>query len=96
MTQKGLVALLGAAVLFVTVAAPFADAQTPAKKDPENANRTLVWIPKTVNSTFWLAVWEGTKKAATELGYKEVLYKGTAAQSDIAGQVNLVNDMVSR
>jgi len=96
MTPKGLVALLGAAVLFVTVAAPFADAQTPAKKDPENANRTLVWIPKTVNSTFWLAVWEGTKKAATELGYKEVLYKGTAAQSDIAGQVNLVNDMVSR
>jgi ribose transport system substrate-binding protein len=55
-----------------------------------------VWIPKTVNSTFWLAVWEGTKKAAAELGYKEVLYKGTAAQSDIAGQVNLVNDMVSR
>ena len=48
---KGLVALLGAAVLSVAVAAPSADAQTPAKKDPENANRTLVWIPKTVNST---------------------------------------------
>ena len=93
---RGLAALLGAALLFVTVAAPFADAQTPAKKDPENANRTLVWIPKTVNSTFWLAVWEGTKKAAAELGYKEVLYKGTASQADIAGQVNLVNDMVSR
>jgi ribose transport system substrate-binding protein len=96
MTVKGLVALLGAAVLFVAVAAPVTDAQTPAKKDPENANRTLVWIPKTVNSTFWLAVWEGTKKAAAELGYKEVLYKGTASQADIAGQVNLVNDMVSR
>ena len=93
---KGLAALLGAALLFVTVATPSADAQTPAKKDPENANRTLVWIPKTVNSTFWLAVWEGTKKAAAELGYKEVLYKGTASQADIAGQVNLVNDMVSR
>ena len=60
---NGLAALLGAALLFVTVAAPSADAQTPAKKDPENANRTLVWIPKTVNSTFWLAVLEGTKKA---------------------------------
>jgi ribose transport system substrate-binding protein len=93
---RGLIALLGAAVLFASVAPPSANAQTPAKKDPENANRTLVWIPKTVNSTFWLAVWEGTKKAAAELGYKEVLYKGTAAQSDIAGQVNLVNDMVSR
>jgi ribose transport system substrate-binding protein len=93
---RGLAALLGAAVLFVAVAAPSADAQMPAKKDPENANRTLVWIPKTVNSTFWVAVWEGTKKAAAELGYKEVLYKGTASQADIAGQINLVNDMVSR
>jgi ribose transport system substrate-binding protein len=96
MTLRRLVALLGAAVLFVALSPPFADAQTPAKKDPENANRTLVWLPKTVNSTFWLAVWEGTKKAAAELGYKEVLYKGTASQADIAGQVNLVNDMVSR
>lgn len=72
-------------------------AQTPArKKDPANATRTLVWIPKTTNSTFWLAVWDGAKKAAAELGYKEVLYKGTPSQTDIAGQVNLVNDMVSR
>ena len=43
---KGLVALLSAVLLFVAVAAPSADAQTPAKKDPENANRTLVWIPR--------------------------------------------------
>jgi ribose transport system substrate-binding protein len=97
MRQNGLVkycaALVVAAVLSGLAGAPSADAQA---KDPENANRTLVWIPKTTNSTFWLAVWEGTKKAAAELGYKEVLYRGTPSQTDIAGQVNLVNDMVSR
>jgi ribose transport system substrate-binding protein len=87
------VAVVLVAMVVSALAAPSVDAQS---KDPANAERTLVWIPKTTNSTFWLAVWEGTKKAAGELGYKEVLYKGTPSQTDIAGQVNLVNDMVSR
>ena len=32
-----------------------AEAPAEAAVDPENADRTLVWIPKTTNSTFWLA-----------------------------------------
>jgi len=85
------------AVFLLLFAAASGNAQAgTSQKDPANANRTLVWIPKTTNSTFWLAVLEGAKKAAAELGYKEVLYKGTPSQTDIAGQVNLVNDMVSR
>ena len=75
--------------------APTVSAQKPTP-DPANAERTLVWIPKTTNSTFWLAVLDGAKTAAKELGYKDVLYKGTPSQTDIAGQVNLVNDMVNR
>ena len=90
---KYLVVLIIAALLLPLAIVPAANAEGP---DPENADRTLVWIPKTTNSTFWLAVLEGAKKAAEELGYKEVLYKGMPAQTDIAGQVNLVNDMVSR
>ena len=91
--QKYLAVLLVLVMVLPLMGVPTATAQGP---DPENANRTLVWIPKTTNSTFWLAVWEGAKAAAAELGYKEVLYKGMPAQTDIAGQVNLVNDMVSR
>ncbi len=57
--------------------------------------KTLAWIPKATNSTFWLAVKRGAEKAGSELGY-DVLYVGVQEQTNIAGQVNLVNDMVVR
>jgi ribose transport system substrate-binding protein len=64
---------------------------------PEAAaqDKTLAWIPKATNSTFWLAVKRGAEKAGEELGY-EILYVGVQEQTNIAGQVNLVNDMVVR
>ncbi len=57
--------------------------------------KSVVFIPKSTNSTFWLALLKGVQDAAAPLGYK-VLYEGVAEQTDIAGQVNVVNDMVSR
>jgi ribose transport system substrate-binding protein len=57
--------------------------------------KTVVFIPKATNSTFWLALLTGAQEAGAKLGYK-VLYEGVAQQTDIAGQVNVVNDMVSR
>jgi ribose transport system substrate-binding protein len=57
--------------------------------------KTVVFIPKSTNSTFWLALLKGAQDAGQKLGYK-VLYQGVAEQTDIAGQVNVVNDMVSR
>lgn len=57
--------------------------------------KTLAWIPKATNSTFWLAVKRGAEKAGGELGYS-ILYVGVQEQTDIAGQVNLVHDMVVR
>jgi ribose transport system substrate-binding protein len=96
MAMRLLSVLVIAAMLLPLATAPLTHAQTPAAKpDPANADKTLVWIPKATNSTYWLAVLDGAKKAAAELGYKEVLYKGMPSQTDIAGQVNLVNDMVS-
>jgi ribose transport system substrate-binding protein len=75
--------MLGAAVLGWT-------ATEAAAQD-----KTLAWIPKATNSTFWLAVKRGAEKAGEELGY-EILYVGVQEQTNIAGQVNLVNDMVVR
>jgi ribose transport system substrate-binding protein len=57
--------------------------------------KTLAWIPKATNSTFWLAVKRGAEAAGSELGY-DILYVGVQEQTNIAGQVNLVNDMVVR
>ena len=59
------------------------------------ADKTLAWSPKSTDSTFWLAVKAGAEKAGEELGY-EVLYVGVQDQTNIAGQVNLVHDMVTR
>ena len=59
------------------------------------AEKTAVFIPKATNSTFWLALLKGAQDAGKKLGYK-ALYQGVADQTDIAGQVNIVNDMVSR
>lgn len=78
-----LVTLLGASHMGGLV--PEAAAQT----------KTLAWIPKSTNSTFWLAVKRGAEKAGGELGY-EILYVGVQDQTNIAGQVNLVHDMVVR
>lgn len=59
------------------------------------ADKTLAWIPKSTDSSFWLAIKRGAEKAGAELGY-EVLYVGVQDQTNIAGQINLVNDMVTR
>ena len=63
--------------------------------DAVAADKTLAWIPKSTDSSFWLAIKRGAEKAGEELGY-EVLYIGTQDQTQIAGQINLVNDMVTR
>src|ERR1700726_3093759 len=57
--------------------------------------KTIAWIPKATNSTFWLAVKRGAEKAGVEHGY-DILDVGVQDQTNIAGQVNLVNDMVVR
>jgi ribose transport system substrate-binding protein len=58
-----------------------------------NADRTLVFIPKATNSQFWIAIYDGAKKAAAELGYKEVRFQGTSSAADITGQINVMSDV---
>jgi ribose transport system substrate-binding protein len=81
----GIIGMAMLGVIAVGSVAPKAAAQ----------DKTLAWIPKATNSTFWLAVKRGAEKAGEELGY-EILYVGVQEQTNIAGQVNLVNDMVVR
>ncbi len=64
-------------------------------KDNPNAGRSLVFVPKATNSQFWVAIWDGAKKAAQELGYKEVKFLGVASLADVTGQINIFNDVVT-
>ena len=81
LTAAALLGALGASALVSEVAA--------------QTKKTIAWIPKATNSTFWLAVKRGAEKAGGELGY-DILYVGVQDQTNIAGQVNLVNDMITR
>ena len=84
----GWTAVVAVAVVLSGLAGPIPQATAQEKK-------TLAWIPKATNSTFWLAVKRGAEAAGSELGY-DILYVGVQEQTNIAGQVNLVNDMVVR
>jgi ribose transport system substrate-binding protein len=70
-------------------------AKTQAGSANPNADRTLVFIPKATNSQFWVAIWDGAKQAAKELGYKEVKFQGVASLADVTGQINIFNDVVT-
>jgi ribose transport system substrate-binding protein len=83
---------VGLVVGFLTVALGLS---TVVPQALAQSKKTLAWIPKATNSTFWLAVKRGAEKAGAELGY-DILYVGVQEQTNIAGQVNLVNDMVIR
>ena len=85
---KTLRAAAAAAVMAAVAAAGFGS-------DAIAADKTLAWIPKSTDSSFWLAIKRGAEKAGEELGY-EVLYVGVQDQTNIPGQINLVNDMVTR
>jgi ribose transport system substrate-binding protein len=90
--KKGICAILVMGLVTMSIFAGGAkDAPAPAAAG-SNANKTLVFIPKATNSQFWVAIYDGTKKAAQELGYKEVKFLGTTNTSDIAGQINVFND----
>ena len=83
-----------------TAAQPAAPAAQPTAAQaavPKAGNKTVAFVPKATESTFWLALLQGARDAAKEIGgYNEVLYQGVASQADISGQVNVVGDMVSR
>ncbi len=66
-----------------------------AGENAANKDRTLVFIPKATNSQFWVAIWDGAKQAAKELGYKEVKFQGVASIADVTGQINIFNDVAT-
>ncbi|MBD3305844.1 substrate-binding domain-containing protein [candidate division KSB3 bacterium] len=76
------------AIVMVAVLMPSASLVFAQKSD------TIVFIPKSTDVTYWLFLRKGAADKAKELGYK-VDYQGVARESEIAGQVNLVRNVVS-
>lgn len=60
----------------------------------QDRSKTIVFIPKSTDVTYWLFLRKGAADKAKELGY-EIDYQGVATEADIAGQVNLVNNIAA-
>lgn len=80
--MKRLLALVGTCVLLASCA-------------PEEKRTTLAVVGKSAGGEYWLAVKRGAQKKADELQVK-MLYMGTASEVDVAGQIQLVEDLIKR
>ena len=60
------------------------------------ADKEIAVIVKTTNSTFWQNVKKGADAAAAQLDGYKITFQGPAAESNIADEVNMVDNAVNR
>ncbi len=53
-------------------------------------------IPKGTTHEFWMSVHAGAQMAAKELGTVEILWKGPLLENDQEGQINVVQDFITK
>ncbi|MFN0085168.1 MAG: substrate-binding domain-containing protein [Blastocatellia bacterium] len=63
--------------------------------ESKSGKKTIAVIPKGVSHSFWLSVKAGADAAAAEMGVN-IIWKGPASETDITGQVNIVEDMINQ
>jgi ribose transport system substrate-binding protein len=62
----------------------------------KSAGRPLIAVvPKGTTHEFWQTVLAGANAAAAERGV-DILWQGPATESDVAGQISIVDDMINR
>jgi ribose transport system substrate-binding protein len=62
---------------------------------PKSGKKTIAVIPKGVSHSFWQSVKAGADAAARDLDVN-IIWKGPASETDIAGQINIVEDMINQ
>ncbi len=60
-----------------------------------NKQTTIAVIPKGVSHSFWQTIKAGADAAAKDLNVK-IIWKGAASETDYAGQVSIVEDMITQ
>jgi len=64
--------------------------------EPKEAKYVIAVIPKGTTHEFWKSVHAGAENAAKELGNVEIQWKGPILENDLEGQINVVQDFVTR
>jgi len=68
---------------------------TACNRGAGNGKKTIAVIPKGVSHHFWQSVKAGADAAGKDLNV-DIIWKGAAQETDIAGQINIVEDMINR
>jgi ribose transport system substrate-binding protein len=82
------------ALSFIAVAA-FSACNKAGGGETKSGRKTIAVIPKGVSHSFWQSVKAGADAAARDLDVN-IIWKGAASETDITGQVNIVEDMVNQ
>lgn len=80
-------------VLLISSAAIFAACNRNGAQ--KSGQKTIAVIPKGVSHSFWLSVKAGADAAGKELNVA-IDWKGPAQETDISGQINIVEDAINR
>ena len=64
--------------------------------DGPEAEYQIAVVPKSVSFDFWTRVRAGAQTAATELDSTAVIWKGTSDESDVAGQVRILESFINQ
>jgi ABC-type sugar transport system substrate-binding protein len=72
--------------------AQFTEDSAPAEK----VKYRIAVIPKGTTHEFWKSVHAGAAQAATEAGNVEILWKGPLLENDTEGQINVVQDFITK
>ncbi|MBS1786837.1 MAG: substrate-binding domain-containing protein [Acidobacteria bacterium] len=83
---------------FLALSLLIAVAATACNKGAGNnasGKKTIAVIPKGVSHFFWQSVKAGADAAGKDLNV-EIIWKGPALETDISGQINIVEDMINR
>lgn len=75
--------------------APTAPQSTEMETKPETGGLEIAVIPKGLAHQFWLTVKAGAEAAGAEAG-AEIVWQGPAKETEVAKQIGIVQDMMSR
>jgi ribose transport system substrate-binding protein len=63
--------------------------------ETRSGRKTIAVIPKGVSHSFWLSVKAGAEAAGKDLNVN-IIWKGAASETDITGEINIVEDMINQ
>lgn len=79
----------------VAIAASIVIGSVASAQGAKTSNLTIAYVTKSATNPGWLIINQGARDAAKAMGVKLIVL-GPPSQSDVAGQVKIVEDLISR